>query len=65
MGKGRKKELLDLLSFKLVSLDMDKPESLDNAFKGVDRLFLLSPLTPDMVKQAKTVADAAKKVCIT
>jgi uncharacterized protein YbjT (DUF2867 family) len=41
---------------------MDKKEILDNALKGVDRLFLLSPLSPDMVRQAKTVADAAKKV---
>ncbi|MFQ5400673.1 MAG: SDR family oxidoreductase [Anaerolineae bacterium] len=41
--------------------DLDKPESLDAAFNGVDKLFLLTSGNPDAVKQASNAIAAAKR----
>jgi uncharacterized protein YbjT (DUF2867 family) len=41
--------------------DLDNIDSLVNAMKGVERLYLLAPLTPSIVKQEANVIDAAKR----
>ena len=41
--------------------DLDNVDSLVNAMKGVDKVYLLAPLTPSLVKQEGNVIDAAKR----
>ncbi len=41
--------------------DLDKPETLDAAFDGVDRVFLLTPPNPNQVTQAHNGIAAAKR----
>jgi NAD(P)H dehydrogenase (quinone) len=44
-----------------VHLDLDDPKTFGMALAGVDRLFLLTGYTVDMLVQSKTLVDAAKK----
>ena len=41
--------------------DLDKPETLDAAFSGVDKVFLLTPPNPNQVAQARNGIAAAKR----
>jgi uncharacterized protein YbjT (DUF2867 family) len=41
--------------------DLDNIDSLVNAMKNVEKLYLLSPLTPSLVKHDANVIDAAKR----
>ena len=41
--------------------DLEKPESLDAAFSGVDRVFLVTPVSPDAVSMASNAIAAAKR----
>ena len=41
--------------------DLDKPETLDVAFIGVDKVFLLTPPNPNQVTQARNGIAAAKR----
>jgi uncharacterized protein YbjT (DUF2867 family) len=41
--------------------DLDKPETLDAAFSGVDRVFLVTPVGPDQVSLARNGIAAAKR----
>ena len=41
--------------------DLDKPETLDAAFGGVDKVFLLTPPNPNQVTQARNAIAAAKR----
>lgn len=42
-------------------MDLDDPRTFEGGLKGVDRLFLLTGYTVDMLVQSKAVIDAAKK----
>lgn len=42
-----------------VLLDLDKPNTFADALKGVDRIFLLTGYTSDMLYQSKMLVDAA------
>jgi NAD(P)H dehydrogenase (quinone) len=44
-----------------VQFDLDDPQTFGTALFGVDRLFLLTGYTVDMLVQSKTLVDAAKK----
>lgn len=44
-----------------VILDLDKPETFTNALEGIDRVFLLTGYTVDMLCQSKLLVDAAKE----
>src|SRR5580692_11768218 len=44
-----------------VHLDLDDPQTFGTALAGVDRLFLLTGYSVDMLVQSKTLVDAAKK----
>lgn len=44
-----------------VVLDLDKPETLAPALKGIDRALLLTGYTVDMLRQSKRFIDAAKQ----
>lgn len=44
-----------------VLLDLDEPRTFGTALAGVDRLFLLTGYTVDMLLQSKTITDAAVK----
>jgi len=46
---------------KAVVLDLNKPSQFPAALEGVERLFLLTTYTSDMLFQAKTMVDAAKE----
>lgn len=41
--------------------DFDQPETLDAAFEGCDRLFLLSPPHPEQAQREKVTIDAASR----
>ncbi|TGE14681.1 SDR family oxidoreductase [Hymenobacter elongatus] len=45
----------------LVELDYDKPQTLQVALTGVNRLFLITPFTEDQVAIGQRVIDAAKQ----
>ena len=45
----------------VVSGDLDKPETLEAAFSGVDKVFLLTPPNPNQVAQARNGIAAAKR----
>ncbi len=42
------------------AFDVDKPDSLEAAFEGVTRLFVIAPFVPDMAAWHGTVAEAAR-----
>ncbi len=48
-------------SIEVVVGDLDKPDTLDAAFRGVDKVFLITPPTPNQVIQAKNGIEAAKR----
>ena len=41
--------------------DLDKPDTLDAAFRGVDKIFPITPPNPNQVSQAKNGIQAAKR----
>ena len=45
----------------VVSGDLEKPETLDAVFSGVDKVFLVTPVGPDAVAQARNGIAAAKR----
>lgn len=47
-----------------VYLDLDKPETLVHALKNIDRVFLLTSYTVNMVTQSKIFIDAAKEAAV-
>ncbi len=61
---SRKREQLASLSQtygKAVYLDLDDPRTFTDAMQGIDRLFLVTGYTVDMLVQSKAIVDAAKK----
>ncbi len=56
-----KAQALRELGVEVVIGDLDKPETLDGAFSGVDKVFLLTPPNPDQVSQASNGIAAAKR----
>ena len=44
-----------------VEMDLDKPETVQPAFEGVENVFLVSPFVPNMVQLAAILVEAAKK----
>lgn len=46
----------------VVAGDLDRPGTLDAAFRGVDRVFLLTPPNPNQVTQARNGIAAARRV---
>jgi NAD(P)H dehydrogenase (quinone) len=61
---SRKPEQLPKLNEKYghtVYLDLDDPRTFVNALAGIERLFLLTGYTVDMLVQSKAIVDAATK----
>lgn len=58
---ARSPEKATSLRVPMVYLDLDNPESMLPAFTGVDRIFLMTGYTVDMLRQSKDVVDIAKK----
>jgi NAD(P)H dehydrogenase (quinone) len=50
------------LGIPVVRLDLDQPETIAPALQGVDRAFLLTGYTIDMMRQSKDFLNIAKKV---
>ena len=44
-----------------VEMDLDKPETVQPAFEGIDKVFLVSPFVPNMIQLAAILVKAAKK----
>ena len=57
----RKAESLKSERVSLTEFDTDKPETIEAAFQGVDKVFLLTPLVPNMVELSANLVAAAKK----
>ncbi|VFJ14460.1 SDR family oxidoreductase [Candidatus Nitrosocosmicus franklandus] len=53
---------IDIPRVNLVQIDYNKPDTLNNAFRGVDRLFLLTHPSPNTVEQEFNIINEAKKV---
>ena len=58
---AEKAESLQRQGIETVILDLDKPETLAAALKGIDRALLLTGYTVDMLRQSKRFVDAAKQ----
>lgn len=56
-----KGENLKYPNVELCEIEYHKPESLKAAFTGVDRVFMITPMTEDQVEIGKLLIDAAKK----
>ena len=54
-------ERLNAAGKSAVLLDLDKPDTFALALAGVERLFLLTGYTVDMLHQSKTLVDGARK----
>src|SRR4028119_592996 len=57
----RKAESLKSEKVSLTEFDTDKPETIEAAFQGVHKVFLLTPLVPNMVELSANLVAAAKK----
>jgi len=57
----KKADALKQAGAELVEMDLDKPETVQPAFEGVDKVFLVSPFVPNMVELAAILVEAAKK----
>jgi uncharacterized protein YbjT (DUF2867 family) len=57
----RKAESLKSERVSLTEFDTDKPKTIEAAFQGVDKVFLLTPLVPNMVELSANLVAAAKK----
>ncbi|MBK0404543.1 SDR family oxidoreductase [Adhaeribacter sp. BT258] len=55
-----KGENLKYPNVELCEIEFRKPESLKAAFTGVDRVFMITPMTDDQVEIGKLLIDAAK-----
>ncbi|MBT2246271.1 NmrA family NAD(P)-binding protein [Sphingobium sp. BHU LFT2] len=47
-----------------VFLDLDRPETIAPALDGIDSIFLLTGYTVDMLRQSKSLIDAARKMSV-
>ena len=58
---ARNPEKASALGIPAVYLDLDNADSMLPAFTGIDRIFLMTGYTVDMLRQSKDVVDIAKK----
>ena len=58
---ARAPEKASALGIPAVYLDLDNVESMLPAFTGIDRIFLMTGYTVDMLRQSKDVVDIAKR----
>ena len=58
----RSAETLASLGFEVVRGDLGAPETLALAFAGVDTLFLLTPFSPDQLRQEENAVDAGREL---
>ena len=58
----RNPEWTSSLGVSAVYLDLDNFETMMPALKGIDRLFLMTGYTVDMLRQSKGLVDVARKV---
>jgi len=49
------------LGVSVVHLDLDRPETMESALKGVDRALLITGYTVDMMRQSKDFLNAARR----
>ena len=61
IAAARSPEKAKSLGVPVVYLDLDKPESIGPALQGVDRAFLATGYTIDMMRQSKDFLNIAKK----
>jgi uncharacterized protein YbjT (DUF2867 family) len=55
-----KAELVQLPGVDTVVMDFTKPQTIKQALKGVDRVFLLTPYVPDMIDMVRNVVEQCK-----
>src|SRR5580693_5707291 len=61
IAAARSPEKAKALGVPVVYLDLDKPESIAPALKGIDRAFLATGYTIDMMRQSKDFLNIAKR----
>ena len=61
VAAARTPEKAKHLGVAVVHLDLDKPETMATALKGVDRALLITGYTVDMMRQSKDFLNAAKR----
>lgn len=55
-----KADKIKLPGVELVELDYDDPKSIDAAFKGIEKLYLLTPFSPNAVEITSMIVNTAK-----
>ncbi|HEX6029704.1 MAG TPA: NmrA family NAD(P)-binding protein, partial [Nitrososphaeraceae archaeon] len=58
--ESRKRVAAEMM-VKPVQMDYNKPDTIEEAFKDVDRLFLLTPFQSNMIELSSNLVNAAKK----
>ena len=61
VAAARSPEKLEHLGLPVVTLDLDRPETLGPALAGIDRVFMVTGYTVDMLRQSKDLLNAAKR----
>src|SRR5260370_1651249 len=61
LAAARSPEKAKELGVPVVYLDLDKPDSIASALEGIDRAFLATGYTIDMMRQSKDFLNIAKK----
>jgi uncharacterized protein YbjT (DUF2867 family) len=62
IAAARSPEKAKSLGVPAVYLDLDKPETIAPALEGIDRVFMLTGYSIDMMRQSKDLLNIAKKV---
>ncbi len=52
---------INLPNVEMSQLDYEKPKTIESAFKGIEKVFLLTPFVPNQVEIVKTLMTYAKK----
>ncbi|MGV8168661.1 MAG: SDR family oxidoreductase [Candidatus Nanoarchaeia archaeon] len=52
---------IEVAGYEQVDLDFMKPETIDNALNGVEKVFLITPLRENMVEMTRNFVEAAKR----
>jgi NAD(P)H dehydrogenase (quinone) len=64
IAAARNPEKAKGLGVRVVSLDLDKPATIAPALEGVERVFMLTGYTIDMMRQSKDFLNIAKKASV-
>jgi NAD(P)H dehydrogenase (quinone) len=62
LAGSRRPDAVIVPGARAVTIDLDRPETIEAALQDVDSVFLLTSYTVDMMRQSKSLVDAARRV---